>query len=177
MGHSGDTRFGMSAGATTCVRAAVGCLVEVRVGLLATLADVERLNDAVVRAVRRISPAAVICADYRRATPVTREVANLWSAAMRRVNRHIARSGVLLDPSNTLFNLQVARVIRCAGSERRRLFENEQELRRWLDEALTDLEREALRTMFSEVHSYGIGWCTNQSHNASLAIKSMDRTP
>ena len=167
----------MSAGATTCVRAAVGRLVEVRVGLLATLADVERLNDAVLRAVRRNSPAAVISADYRRATPVTREVANFWSAAMRRANRYVARSAVLLDPSNTLLNLQVERVVRCAGNERRRLFEEEQELRQWLDDALTDPEREALGTMFSEVHSYGIGWCTNQSHNASLAIKSMDRTP
>jgi hypothetical protein len=152
MQHSGDTGLATAkAGATTFVRSRAGRIVEVHVGLLASRADVEGLTEAVWAALRRAGSGAMICADYRGAAPVTGEIASLWSTAMRKTNGSIARSAVLLDASNTLFNLQVARMVRCAANERRRLFEDEQELRRWLDDGLTDSERDALRTLFSGV--------------------------
>jgi hypothetical protein len=142
-------RLGNSTAASTFARPAGGRIVQVHVALLAESADVERLNDEVFAAVRVVGPGAVICADFRRAAPVRGEVAGLWSAGMRKANGSIARSAVLLDSSNTLFNLQIERVVRCAGGDRRRLFEDEFELRRWLDDDLTNLEREAIHALFS----------------------------
>jgi hypothetical protein len=134
-----------SEGSFACVRA--GRLVEVRVGRLARLTDVVSLNAAVFAAVGRGGPGAVICADYRKAAPFTGEVANVWSQAMRRTNESITRSALLLDPSNTMFNLQLERVVRCAGNEDRRTFSDAEELCEWLDGTLTEREREALRTL------------------------------
>jgi hypothetical protein len=128
-------------------RVRAGRIVEVRVGRLARLADVQSLNASFFAAVARGGPGAVICADFRNATPFSGEIANVWSQAMRRANDCIARSALLLDPSNTMFNLQLERVVRCAGNDDRRLFTHADELCNWLNTALTHAEREALRAL------------------------------
>jgi hypothetical protein len=51
---------------------------------------------------------------------------------------------MLLDPSNTMFNLQVERIVQCAGNAQRRLFNDPDELRGWLEGTLTETERAAL---------------------------------
>jgi hypothetical protein len=131
-------------GAAALVRLRVGRVIEVRLGRLADLADVESLNADVSAAVRRAGPGAVICADYRAASPVSGGVASAWSDAMRRTNRAIARSAVLVDPSNAMFNLQMERIVRCAVNPARRLFADMEDLRDWMDGDLTEPEREAL---------------------------------
>jgi hypothetical protein len=68
---------------------------------------------------------------------------------MRESNRGIVRSGLLIDPANTMFNLQVERVVRCALNPARRLFDNIDELRDWLGTALGESDRGALRHVFS----------------------------
>src|SRR5579863_10090448 len=146
----GETKAGTRARSErSFARWRAGRIVEVRVGRLARLADVQSLNASVFAAVARGGPGAVICADFREATPFGGEIANVWSQGMRRANEYIARSALLLDPSNTMFNLQLERVVRCAGNEHRRLFSHADELCEWLDAALTHAEREALRTLFS----------------------------
>jgi hypothetical protein len=135
--------------AGSLARVRVGRLIEVRVGRLATLSDVESLNDAVRAAAGGAGRGAVICADYRRTKPFTGEVAGAWSQAMRRANESIVRSAVLLNPSNTMFNLQVERVVHCAANEQRRLFRDAKELQDWLEGILTAAEREALRVFLS----------------------------
>jgi hypothetical protein len=154
-------RVGISATWTDsveCVR--VGRLIEVRIGQLAALPDVESLNAAVRAAVGGAGQGAVICADYRRTKPFTGEVAGAWSQAMRRTNASIVRSAVLLTPSNSMFNLQVERVVHCAANEHRRLFKDADELRRWLDGVLAEEERAALREFLStgsgEIHSKNV---------------------
>jgi hypothetical protein len=139
-------------GATTAdsfARVRVGRLVEVRAGHLATLPDVESLIAAVFAAVRGVGRGAVICADYRKGKPLTGEVAGAWSHAMRRTNESILRSALLLNPLNTMFNLQVARIVHCAASEHRRLFKDAKELHDWLEGILTEAERQALRAFLS----------------------------
>lgn len=146
MEKSGETGFGIgswSAGSFARVR--VGRIVEVHAGQLAHLTDVASFSAAVFAALYRAGPGAVICADYRDATPFTGEVANAWSRAMRRTNASIARSAILLDPSNTMYNLQLERVVHCAGSEDRRLFKDADELCDWLDGILTKSELEAVK--------------------------------
>ncbi len=127
----------------------VGRVVEIRVTRLADLADVESLNARVFDAMRRAGSGAVICGDYRRASPVSRQVANAWSRAMRSSNRGIVRSALLLDPTNAMFNLQLERVVRCAGNPTRRLFADMGELRDWLGGDLTQSERDALQAFLS----------------------------
>lgn len=131
--------------AASFARVCVGRLVNVRVGRLASVADVESLCAAVFAAVLRAGPDAVIFSDVRKTTPLTSEVATAWSRAMRKANEAVARSALLLDPLNTMFNLQVERVVHCAGHEQRRLFNDAEDLRNWLDAGLTSTERAGLR--------------------------------
>jgi hypothetical protein len=129
----------------------VGHLVEVRLRRLSHLSDVESLSATVLAAVTRASPGAVICADFRRGSPLSAQVASQWCRDMRRANGLVRRSGILLDPSNTVFNLQLARVVRCAGSDARRLFTDPRALYDWAVHGLSETEREDLRDLLSEL--------------------------
>jgi len=144
--QSGETRVGTySRSEGSFARVRVGRIVEVHAGQLTRLTDVEAFSASVFAALCAAGPEAVICADYRGATPFSGEVANAWSRAMRKTNTQISRSALLLHPSNTMFNLQVERVVQCAASEHRRLFEDARALCDWLDSGLTDAEREAVK--------------------------------
>ena len=136
--------------AAAFARARLGRIVEVRVRRLTDPADVDSLNASVFAAMRNAGPAAVICADYRGASPLSRDVAQAWSRAMRIANRGIARSALLLDPSNALFNLQIERVVHCAGNPTRRLFADVKELQDWVGIDLTRPEREAVQSFLSD---------------------------
>jgi hypothetical protein len=130
-------------------RVRAGRIVEVRARRLANRGDVELLDAQVFDAIRSAGPGAVICADYRFVSPLSREVASGLSRGMRVANGGIVRGALLLDPANTMFNLQVERVVRCAGNPARRLFARLEELREWVGGALTESERHALRELFS----------------------------
>lgn len=130
-------------------RSGVGRIVEVRVRRLAEMAEVESLNAGVLAAVHIAGPGAVICADYRRVSPLQHGIADAWSRAMRKANRSIARSAILVDPTNTMFNLQLERIVRCAGNPRRRFFADLEELHLWLDGDLMEPERQALQAFLA----------------------------
>jgi hypothetical protein len=125
-------------------RAGVGRVIEIRVRRLPHVEAVDALGAGVFDAMRQVGSEVVICADYRFATPISPDVADAWSRVMRETNRRIALSALLLDPDNTMFNLQLERIVRCAGSPERRLFEDVGELRDWTDYALTEAERAGL---------------------------------
>jgi hypothetical protein len=126
-----------------------GRIVEIHIRRLACLGDIEALNAEVFTAVRRVGSGAVICSDCRFAFPLLYEVADVWSRGMRGANRGVVRSGLLIDPANTMFNLQAERVVRCAGNPARRLFAKVDDLRDWVGEALPESERGALRDIFA----------------------------
>jgi hypothetical protein len=131
-------------------RSRVGRLVEIRIEPLTSVDRVESLNCAVFGALRNAGPGAIICADHRRASPLSVEVADAWSRGMRAANDKIARSAVLVDPANSTYNLQLERVVRCALSPTRRLFSDPAELLEWMQDALTDAEERGLRAFLSE---------------------------
>jgi hypothetical protein len=124
-------------------------IIELHARRLAGLEDIERLNREVIAALLQAGPGAVICGDYRFASPVSREVARVWAQGMRGANRRIVRSGLLIDPANTMFNLQVRRVVKCAVNPSRRLFEDLGELCDWIGAGLRESERDAIREIFS----------------------------
>ncbi len=68
---------------------------------------------------------------------------------MRRNDGHVVRRGLLLEPSNAMYNLQLERVVRCAGNSSRRFFTGIDKLRDWVGEALSGSERGALGDLFA----------------------------
>jgi hypothetical protein len=127
-------------------------LIEIRVRRLDDVAAVASLSAGVIEAVRQVDRGAVIWGDYRGASPISAQVASAWSRDMRHANRSIARSGILLDPANEMFNLQVVRVVQCAGNPSRKLFTDPRELLAWLRDDLTPDEREVLRGLIQAEH-------------------------
>jgi hypothetical protein len=128
-------------------------IVEVHVRRLGDLDDVAALKVQVAAVIRRAGPGAVICADHRFGSPLSSEVADAWSCIMRKNDGHVVRRGLLLDPSNAMYNLQLERVVRCAGNGSRRFFTTIDELRDWVSEALTQPERDGLHDLFSGGYS------------------------
>jgi hypothetical protein len=150
--HSGETTGGIgSPKAAAFARVRVGRLVEVRVERLRALAELEAFNAAVFAAFRTAGPGAIACADHRLASPfLSPEMADAWSHGMRVANKNVSRSAFLLDPANITFNLQIERIVRCAGHEGRRVFTDQEELHRWLDGGLNQAERDRLRAFLSD---------------------------
>jgi hypothetical protein len=69
---------------------------------------------------------------------------------MREANRTIAGSAILLDPANVTFNLQVERIVRCAGNASRLIFSAPAELQSAMESKLATSELEALRRSLCE---------------------------
>jgi hypothetical protein len=89
------------------------------------------------------------------ATPLSGEVADEWSRRIRHGNpapAHAKPSAILLDPANALYNLQVERVMQCAGKQVR-LFPALGEVTEWLGGFLTDAEMATVRELFASVGS------------------------
>jgi hypothetical protein len=129
---------------------ALGRLVEIRVGRITHVADVERMHADVVGAMEgAAATGCVICCDCRGASPLTPDAADAWSRAMREVSPFVERGSVLVDAANTMFNLQVERVVRCAGIPSGQLFFDGDATFEWLQGVLTEPERSELRSFLA----------------------------
>jgi hypothetical protein len=137
------------------VRLREGRLIELRICRLASVVQVESLQADIVAAVNQAGADAIVCADYRASMPMLPEVASAWSRAMRHNNARIVRGGLLLDPANEMFNLQMERVVRCAANPNRRMFTSFEELRDWVSAACQETERRALAEIFRASGSRG----------------------
>jgi hypothetical protein len=147
----GTSRHAPARTAPRFARVRVGRLIEVRAprGPM-SIADVNAFTADVLAALRQAGGRALLCADYRRGSPLMPEAAGPWSHAMRKANEYLIRSGVLIDPGNTMFNLQIERVVRCAGDAgQRRLFTDVAELCEWMSEVATDAERQGIDAFLS----------------------------
>jgi hypothetical protein len=117
-----------------------GRLLEVRVFDVCSIGDIAALTARLIREGRALPGPPIIFGDLREAPPFSQAVADGWSRDMRGFNGKVARSALLLRPENQTFNLQFARVVRCAGFASRRWFCDCGELREWLRAFLTDVE-------------------------------------
>ena len=115
-------------------------LVEVQIFQLRGIVTLDEVSRRIVAAARATPTPAVIFGDYRRARPFSQTVGDAWARAMRGFNEHLAWSALLLARSNETFNLQVERVVRCAGNPGRRLFCDAWELRAWVAQRATSAE-------------------------------------
>jgi hypothetical protein len=123
-------------------------IVEVHVRRLVDVDEVAALRVQVAACIHRAGQGAVICADHRFGSPLSSDVADAWSRVMRRNDGHIVRRGLLLDPANAMYNLQLERIVHCAGNDSRRFFTAIDELREWVGEVLSGSERGALDGLF-----------------------------
>jgi hypothetical protein len=126
------------------VECRVGRLVEARLWTPKTVVAVAMFAETLRRLFSTLSSKCVICADWRSANLLSPEVADALAELFRRGNPYLERSGVLLSSRNALFQLQVDRVVREAGSEARRTFLLAHEMRAWLGEVLVDAERKRM---------------------------------
>jgi hypothetical protein len=131
------------------VRIAGGRIVEVHVRRLSNVQDVAMLEAQVKAAVAIVGPHGVFCGDHRYTAPLSSEVADAWSRAMSGNRRSAMRGGILLDPANALYNLQVERVVRCAPNPARFLFTDVEGLRAWVGATLTEPERHSLHNVLA----------------------------
>ena len=135
--------------ASSFARVREGRIVEIRVRSLVDLDDLATFCANTGSTIRGAGPSAIVCADHRWATPLSHEVADEWSRRIRQGNPANAKpSAILLDPANALYNLQVERVMQCAGKQVR-LFPALDELMEWLGEILTDAEKATVRELFA----------------------------
>lgn len=137
-------------GTSSFARLCAGRIVRLQVRKLADLDDIEALHDEVTAQIRSAGTEVVIYSDCRLASPVSREVAHVWARSMRQNNRGVVRSGIILDPANTMFNLQLERVVQCSIHPQRRLFDDSTKLCDWLGVTLSRIERDALRQLLDD---------------------------
>ncbi len=138
------------AGDPFVVRAHVGRVVELKMLSLVGLDDVSALSESLLEIIESIGGSALLLADYRAATPFAHDVADAWSRSMRRFNAAVERSAIWLDPANDTFNLQIARVVRCAGSPRRRCMQHAADVRDWLCAVATASEAACIDDLLRE---------------------------
>ena len=138
--------------ASSCARVREGRIVEIRVRSLVDLDDLASFCADTGSAIRSAGPRAVVCADHRLASPLSGEVADEWSRRIRQGNNpaHTKTSAVLLDPANAIYNLQVERVMQCAGKQVR-LFPALVELTEWLGAWLTDAEKATVHELYASL--------------------------
>jgi hypothetical protein len=121
----------------------VGRLIEVRVETPVAPEELEAFGRR-LRAV--LAPHAfpvAFCVDLRGARLFPPEVSDGFVALMRADNPRLDRSAFLVSES-ALFSLQVERMIREAGSPKRRTFREAAELSTWLGETLSPEEKARL---------------------------------
>ena len=121
----------------------VGRLLEARVGSLQTREEVATFSDECRRLMKRGGPPVVVCADYRAVQVFSPATAEALKENLRDMNPLIARSGLLIAPDHAINLMQMSRVARESGSQRR-TFVDKAPLRAWLDELLTPDEQARL---------------------------------
>jgi hypothetical protein len=92
----------------------------------------------------------VICADWRRGLVFSPPVSDALLELLRRGNRELTRSAILLTASDATFAPQVERLVREAGNQNRRSFRATEPMLAWLGEVLTPSERERASAFLSE---------------------------
>lgn len=126
----------MSKAVKYSVECRVGRLIEVRLGWLNEVSDIQKIEEGLVQAFTQIGSAAIICADLRGIEVFSPAVSDALLETFKRDNRHLVRSALLLSAANAIFNLQVERLLREAANPARRAFRAPEQLLAWLGEVL-----------------------------------------
>lgn len=121
----------------------VGRLFEARIESLQTREQVSAFGDECRRLMKRAGQPVVVCADYRAVHVFSPVAAEALKELLRDLNPLIERSGLLVAPDHAINLMQMSRVARESGTQRR-TFVDKAPLREWLDEVLTPAEQARL---------------------------------
>jgi hypothetical protein len=131
------------------VKNAVGRLVEVRVASPLSLAEVDQFRQEHHAAIRNIPDRYVGAVDLRHADVFPTEVAQGLIAMLSEMAQLVERTGFLIGES-AVFALQIERILRNSANPNRKAFRQPEQLKTFLDEVLTPLERSRLEEFLDE---------------------------
>jgi hypothetical protein len=129
--------------------------VEIRVGRLMEITvregfrsveDVDKQRVLITAALRTLAndQRVVIAADWRECELMTQPAANALGPMIGQFNERIERSAILGSPGSPIAVLQFLRVVRESRHPARRVFEDRAPMLTWLNESLSQAERERL---------------------------------
>jgi hypothetical protein len=127
----------------------VGRLLEVRAELPIKVEEVPALVQTMRDIFARTPDLVVAILDARSYGLEPPELTALFVDVIKRDNPRIERSAFLIEPEQALLGLQLERIIREAGSTKRRLFRSPKEATEYLEPALTDEERARLQAFLA----------------------------
>jgi hypothetical protein len=121
----------------------VGRLLEIRLLSYQSVAEVAAVFTAIGAELARVpsSTQIVTVTDWRNCPVMSSDAAEFALAGMTKNNARVLRSGALASRDSPIAVLQFLRLVRESRHESRRLFFDEDALRRWLGEVLTDAEK------------------------------------
>lgn len=127
----------------------VGKLVEVRVVSPVTVEETLAFTKE-IRALVQPMERFVAGADFSRVLIFTPEVFGAYVDCMQSLNEKVERTAIL-TPHSATAELQLGRLVRDAGSARRRAFRSSTQVKLWLSEVLTIPEQIRLQEFLSGV--------------------------
>ncbi len=92
----------------------------------------------------------IVIMDFRRAAILPPELADKLVELLHGPNPKLLRNAVLVPTSNATVAMQLARIVREANNDRRRVFRTPRELEAWLGEVLDPSERHRLQRFLAE---------------------------
>ena len=122
----------------------VGRLFEIRVQPPLSVEQLKGFHPQVTRILARVPGQVIGCTDLRKARVFGLDVADKLMTIIRTDGPRVERNAYLVGES-AVFSMQIARVIRMAGSPSRRAFTEPDEAITWLSEVLTEPEILRLR--------------------------------
>ncbi len=128
-----------------------GRLVEARVVRLISAEDADRYaEDVIAKAdASRATGVPVLCADHRSANIYPPVVADRLALAFRPNNQRFERIAILVAPENATLLMQLQRLTREAGSDRRKVFLHAEEALVHLGKSLEPAELERARVFLT----------------------------
>jgi hypothetical protein len=136
----------------TC-RIVEGRLMEIDVAAgYRKVADIDDMI-AAINATMATVPAetrVIIAADWRPCTVFTPDVAARAVQMLQHVNTRIERSAILARAEGATSVFQVFRLVKESATDRRRVFTRATEMREWLDEVLSEAERQRLAAFLAQ---------------------------
>jgi len=129
----------------------VGRLFEMRIQPPVTMEETTRFLQDIVRLTTAQPAKIVACTDLRGAVRTTDpDTIDFIAGILRSENPRLERNALLVSSGSPTFMLQMERMVKTAGHDRRRIFKTRHDAESWLAEVLTGAERARLRTFLDE---------------------------
>lgn len=128
----------------------VGRLYEHRMFTLESEEELTQLAARGKEVMASLPGKVVVCADYRNVAFMRADLTARYVRFLSSVSPKVERSAILIRDDHAIFGLQITRMVREANFPGRRVFKIPEELKNWLGESLTPIERVRLSDFLDE---------------------------